>query len=73
MSGIERIRDFVRWLREVESNLGSANAPREALGLHEGSPVVMQRDGHDFSSQTRQIWRQISNLPEQKQRSKRYY
>jgi len=50
MSGIELIRDFVRWLREVESNLGSANAPREALGLHDGSPIIMQHDGRDFSN-----------------------
>ena len=48
MSGIERIRDFVRWLREVETNLVEAKAPLEALGMHEGSPVVMQRSGQVF-------------------------
>ncbi len=48
MSGIERIKDFGRWLREVESNLGAPKPPREALGLHDGAPVLLQRSGDAF-------------------------
>lgn len=48
MSGIERIKDFGRWLREVESNLSAPKAPREALGLQDGAPVSLQRSGEDF-------------------------
>lgn len=48
MSGFERIRDFGRWLREVESNLRAPKAPREALGLQDGAPVLLQRSGGDF-------------------------
>ena len=45
MSGMERIKDFGRWLREVERNLSAPKAPREALGLQDGAPVLLQRSG----------------------------
>ncbi len=48
MSGVERIKDFGRWLREVESNLSAPKAPREAFGLQDGVPVLLQRSGEDF-------------------------
>ncbi len=48
MSGVERIRDFGRWLREVESNLSAPKAPRQALGLQDGAPVMLQRSGGSF-------------------------
>lgn len=48
MSGFERIRDFMRWLREIQTNLGSPNAPREALALKDGAPVLLQRSGAEY-------------------------
>lgn len=48
MSGIERIKDFGRWLREVETNLSAQKAPREALGLKDGASVMLQRSGDAF-------------------------
>lgn len=48
MSGFERIRDFLRWLREVQTNLAGPDAPREALALEEGAPVLLQRSGATY-------------------------
>lgn len=48
MSAIERIKDFGRWLREVEGNLSPTKAPREALDLHDDAPFLMQRSGGAF-------------------------
>ena len=45
MSGFERIRDFGRWLREVQTNLAGSDAPREALALDGDTPVLLQRSG----------------------------
>ena len=49
MSGIERIRDFLRWLGEIQANLGGSDAPRQALALDDGAPVLMQRSGATYT------------------------
>ena len=48
MSGFERVKDFVRWMREVQANLGGLDAPKEALSLVDGSPMLLQRRGSDY-------------------------
>lgn len=49
MSGFEGIRDFLRWLREIQTNLGGQDAPREALALDDGAPVLLQRSGPGYA------------------------
>ena len=48
MSAVERIKDFGRWLRNVDANLGAAKPPKLALGVRDGAPVRMRRAGLEY-------------------------
>jgi len=48
MSGLERIKDFLRWLGEVEASLSAPKPPSSAIGLIGDAPVSLTYSGGSY-------------------------